>query len=883
MSSNPTHERGTPSFAGVVLSLFFVSGALGLIYEVVWLRMLILIFGSTHFAVSTVLTAFMGGLALGAFVLGRKIDTRWDPVTVYGILEIGIGIYALTVPYLFKLLIPLSQVLWTQFSPSFYVFSLLRFLFVGAALLLPCAFMGGTLPVLSRFISRRGDEIGLSVGMLYGVNTFGAVVGAAVTGFALVPGLGVQRTIYLAAALNVILGAAALSVARRGASASRPQGSPTSSESRTPLPASLKLILFIFACSGFIAMVYEISWTRVLALVIGSSVYAFTVMLTTFLIGLAVGASLMSRVADRLGAKWGEEGIAAIMAGTGITAFGTLLLFHRLPYAFSVAFHRIHGGAGASREQILLFALEFAMAAAVMLPPTILLGGMFPLVVRICGEALPLVGRTVGTAYTANTVGTIFGSALAGFAILPLAGIQGSILLAILANLLLAAVLLASKQRAMRRQGSRGSIRLVAAGLSLAAGVALWLLCPSWNALLMNSGVYQYAADMSASDLTSEGFYDYTQGDFELLFYREGVTAAVMVAGEKHTKDIWLSVNGKIDASSFGDLQTQLLSGHLPLLFADRHDDVVVIGYASGITVGAVTQHDIKSLTAVEIEPAILEASEKFKEYNHDPLSNPRVRVVTGDGRNFLLVTPDRYDVIISEPSNPWMTVASNLFTREFFELGRQRLRPGGVFAQWLQLYGMQPSDLRALARTFASVFPNVLVFNTIPDADIVLLGSEEPLVFETGKLTARMSDLDVALDLGRVRVFSVPDLLTYFIMGTRELREFAGEGDLNTDDNALIEFHAPRSLHFETRQENRGAIQAHAADPLDLYVDRPSAPELIALRYQDMAEAYLRRGMNDTAAKSIERALSLHDSEEGRILQARIREAAEKKAHRPS
>lgn len=893
MSSNASNARGTPSFAGVVLSLFFVSGSLGLLYEVVWLRMLILVFGSTHFAVSTVLTAFMGGLALGAWFLGRKIDAKWEPVRVYGILEIGIGVYALAVPHLFKLLIPLSQGLWARFSPSFYVFSLLRFFFVGAVLILPCALMGGTLPVLSRFISRRGEDIGLDVGTLYSINTFGAVVGAAVTGFALIPGLGVQRTIYLAAGLNMILGASALLVARAGAAAppAMPPVRAGSPASKVPLPRSLKLVLLVFACSGFLAMVYEIAWTRVLALIIGSSVYAFTVMLTTFLIGLAAGASLMSRIADRLGARWGEEGIAAIMAGTGVAASGTLLLFHRLPYAFSLAFHRIHGGASPGREQALLFALEFLMAAAVMLPPTILLGGMFPLIVRICGEALPLVGRTVGTAYTANTVGTIFGSALAGFAILPLAGIQGSILLAIVANLLLAAVLLLRKgwkprppERALSTPpGGARRTYLLAATLCVVAGAALWSMAPSWNALLMNSGVYQYAADMSETDLTADGFYKYTQGDFNLLFYKEGVTAAVMVAGEKLTRDIWLSVNGKIDASSFGDLPTQLLSGHLPLLLADRPEDVVVIGYASGITVGAVTQHDIRSLTAVEIEPAILEASQKFNEYNHDPLSNPKVKVVTGDGRNFLLVTPDRYDVIISEPSNPWMTVASNLFTREFFELGRRRLKPGGVFAQWIQLYGMQPSDLRALARTFASVFPDVLVFNTIPDADIVLLGSEKPLLFDTAKLGERMSELDIALDLGRVRVFGVPDLLTYFIMGTEELRAFAGEGELNTDDNALIEFHAPRSLHFETRQQNRKEILEHVADPLNLYADRPAAPELKSIHYQDLAEAFLRRGMTDAARRAIEKALFLHDSEEGRSLEARIHDAAEKLAHKPS
>jgi len=833
--------------------------------------MLILIFGSTHFAVSTVLTAFMGGLALGAYFLGRWIDRRWDPITVYGLLEMGIGLYALLVPFLFTLLLPVSRWLWLAFSPSFYVFSILRFIFVGALLVLPCAFMGGTLPVLSRFVSRRGESMGLGVGTLYGVNTFGAVVGTAATGFALIPSLGVQRSIYLAATLNLLLGGAALLLARKARSEA-PEPS-AAGGGRVTIPGTLKMILFAFGCSGFIAMLYEIAWTRVLALIIGSSVYAFTVMLTTFLIGLAAGASLMSRFADRLALRWGSTAVAALMAGTGTAAFGTLLLFHRLPYFFSLAFHWIHSNASPAREQLLLFSLEFFLAAAVMLPPTFLLGGMFPLIVRLCGDALPLVGRSVGTAYASNTAGTILGSALGGFAVVPFAGIQGSILIAIVMNLLLAALLVATQRAHPLR------LRFPAAALCVLAGVGLWMHQPKWNALLMNSGVYQYAADMEESDLTAAGFYQYTQGDFDLHFYKEGVTATVMVAGERSTRDIWLSVNGKIDASSYGDLQTQILSGHLPVLFADDPRDVVVIGYASGITVGAVTQHEIRSLTAVEIEPAILEASREFKEHNHDPLSDPRVKVVTADGRNFLLVTPDRYDVIISEPSNPWMTVASNLFTREFFEVGRERLNPGGVFAQWLQLYGMQPVDLKALARTFASVFPNVLVFNTIPEADLVLLGSERPLRFDSETLGRRMSALDIAVDLGRVRVFGVPDLMSYFLMGTRELRAFAGEGPLNTDDNALIEFHAPRSLHFETRDENRKALIAHAADPLDYVVHPPSSPEEKAIYFGHLAESFLRRGMVVSAGQVIEKALALHDTEEGRALQGRIREAAEKRA----
>ncbi len=866
--------RGISHLPGLILLLFFVSGALALIYEVVWLRMLVLIFGSTHFAVSTVLTAFMAGLALGAYLLGRQIDRRWNPVAVYGLLEIGIGLYALIVPLLFELLVPISRWLWLSWRPSFYAFSFLRFLFVGAVLIVPTAMMGGTLPVLSRFVTRQRDSMGLSVGTLYGLNTFGAVAGTAFTGFLLIPALGVQRTVYLAAALNLLLGMVALLLSRR-ARAEAPPPAPAAAAPRAAgrLPVRLKLVLLVFALSGFVAMVYEVAWTRVLALVIGSSVYAFTVMLTTFLVGLAAGASIMSRLADRLAERRGMETIAAVMAGTGVTAFGTLLLFHRLPYAFSLAFHWIHGQKAPGSEQFLLFALEFIIAALVMLPPTLFLGGMFPIVVRICGGVLPLVGRSVGVAYASNTIGTIFGSALGGFALLPLLGIQGSIVASILVNLALAIVLLLAAPE------GRSRVRVGLAGLCAVAGAGILFLLPQWNVLLMNSGVYQYAASMLESDLTEEGFYEYTQKYFDLRYYKEGVVATVMVAGELTTNDIWLSVNGKIDASSYGDLQTQLLSGHLPVLLAADPTDVLVIGYASGITVGSVLQHPVGSLTAVEIEPAIIEASEEFKEHNHDPLSDPRVKVVTADGRNFLLVTRDRYDVIISEPSNPWMTVASNLFTKEFFEIGRGRLNPGGVFCQWLQLYGMQPSDLRALVRTFSRVFPNVLVFNTIRDSDLLLMGSEEPIALDLERFAGVISELDVAVDLGRVKVFDVYDLLTYFMMGTEEVRAYAGEGPLNTDDNALIEFHAPRSLHFQTRQENRRALLAHAVDPIEYLSETPSSPEALADHYRRMAKAFLQRGMLRSGKEAIATALLHAESDEALAIQARILEAAEERA----
>ncbi len=865
-------RAGAGGLPALVLFLFFISGALGLIYEVVWLRVLILVFGSTHFAVSTVLTAFMAGLAIGAYMLGRQIDRRWNPLVVYGVFEIAIGLYALAIPAIFSLLEPVGRWLWREFSPEFYTFSVLRFVFVGAVLVVPTSLMGGTLPALSRFVTRRRERIGLSVGSLYGVNTFGAVAGTACTGFLLVPRLGVARTIAVAAALNVVVGMVALGLAWRRRSGERVEGTraerakEAAAAGAPRLPGQVKLLLGVFALSGFLAMVYEIAWTRVLVLIIGSSVYAFTIMLTTFLVGLAVGAVGMSWLADRVGARRGTEGVAAIMAATGVTAFATLTLFQELPYWFTVAFNRIDLADPTGTGRTLLFGVEFGLAALVMLPPTLFLGGMFPLVVRVCGQTLELVGRSVGTAYASNTVGTIFGSALGGFVVVPLLGIQGSVVAAAMVNLVLAAAVLVA------RPGGAGRWRAVVAAGCVAAAAGVWFVRPSWNVLLMNSGLYQYAPavkELSREELRQEG----TLGRDEILFYEEGVTATVLVARNKESGDLSLSVDGKVDASSHGDLGTQLLSGHLPMLFARDPKDVLVIGYASGITVGAVTRYPIESLTAVEIEAAVIEASKAFSEHNHDPLSDPRVEIVTADGRNFLLATGERYDVITSEPSQPWRTIAANLFTKEYYEAARRRLKPGGVFCAWLQLYSLPPDLLRTMVRTFASVYPHVSVFMPISFYDLLLLGSEEPLAADLERIRLRLARKEVRDDLARLELGSAMDLLTYHLLDDAGARAFAGEGRFNTDDNAVVEFQAPLFMHAATHIPNARALVRHLVDPLAGARGLPAEPAAAAAVYTDLARAFFKRQAAGRAVTMLNRAQEIHATEAAASLIVEIQE----------
>ena len=856
------HPRPMPQRAAIFL-LFFVSGALGLVYEVLWLRMLILVFGSTQFAVSTILTAFMGGLALGSYLFGRIVDRRTDPVRLYGLLEIGIGLYAIAVPFLFEQLVPVYRFIWNQFEPDFFVFSLLRFLFVLAVLIVPTTLMGGTLPILSKFLVTREESIGLSVGSLYAVNTFGAVAGTALTGFVLIPSWGTSRTIMLAAGLNLVVGLAAFLVWRAGVS---PVDSSRLRDTAGPaIPPEARLILWVLGGSGFVAMIYEIVWTRVLALIIGSSVYAFTIMLTTFLVGLAVGAAVVSRIADRLKGRFAIEGMIALLTGTALAAFGTLLLFPELPYQFARIYHDIRG------SNTWIFSLKFGMAFAVMLPPTLLLGGLFPLAIRYCAPHVEKLGRSVGMVYASNTLGTILGSFISGFFLIPHIGIQNSLLLAILLDLALAAVLVVGATGALRAMtGWPLRRRVVGAVLLVLLGAGLWFGAPAWNTLVMNSGVYQYADDMEEADLTREGFNRFMIEDIDLKFYKEGMTTSVMVVRERSSGVYLLAVNGKIDASSEGDLPTQLLSGHIPLLMNQDPKEILVIGFASGITVGSAAQHPIEKLTAVEIEPAILDASHFFDPFNHRPLEDPRVRAIRNDGRNYMLVTSDKYDVIISEPSNPWMTVASNLFTREFFELGRTRLKPGGVFGQWLQLYGMSPLDLQSLTATFHSVFPHVLVFNTIEDADLLLIGADHPLTIDMEAMARRMSDLSVKVDLMRLRIATPQDILSYLVFGTNEMDRFTGGAPLNTDDNALIEFHAPKSLHYETRGANTVELMKVLVDPTTYTVGLDDPGQRRA-HYLSLADAYRRRSLFSRAREMLSTVPGLAESLEGQELIRKI------------
>ncbi|MCS6903697.1 MAG: fused MFS/spermidine synthase, partial [Candidatus Bipolaricaulota bacterium] len=387
------------------------------------------------------------------------------------------------------------------------------------------------------------------------------------------------------------------------------------------------------------------------------------------------------------------------------------------------------------------------------------------------------------------------------------------------------------------------------------------LFTPDWNRLVMSSGMFQYAPRLKPPQ-APEGYIP-TRADFdryvnrlEILFYKEGYSGTITVAWEKTipsqklgdqiVDSILLINNGKIDASSYSDMPTQIFSGHVGLMLHPNPKDVLVIGLASGTTAGSALQHPIERLTTVEIEEAVVEASRQFDFVNNKPLDDSRSTLIVNDGRNYLLVTPQQYDVIISEPSNPWMSGPSNLFTQEFFKIVRRKLKDDGLFVQWVQMYSMSPENMRALIATVRSVFPYIYVFNTLLGADLLLVSSGRPVEFDIERLGERLEREAVQRDLARIGITSVAEFLAYFRLGSDEITELVRGAPLNTDDNALIEFAAPKDLYRLTGALNHRMI-TQATKGIAHYLSNLSEGERAEF-FQQLSAAYAKRGLRTEA-----------------------------------
>lgn len=813
----------------LLIPLFFLSGATSLVYETIWGRALHLVFGTSQVAIATVLAAFMGGLSLGGLLGARYADRIAKPLLVYGVLEGIIGVYALLFPLLLKAVTPIYLGFWAAFEPSPLVFSSFQTLLVGLLILIPTTCMGATLPLLARFVTTRLDQAGRRVGLLYGVNTFGAVAGTFLAGFVLLPWLGLFHTTCLAAGANLLLLAASLVLSRQADGEVPPVVEDTGGE---PPPAPDKALLMVVTLAGCASLIYELSWFRLMTLTLGASTYAFSTMLLAFLTGIGGGGWLGGLAADRILARRGRVGVLVGLAltqiGVAVTTWLMMYGFEQLPYLYVELFDLIEGKEG------FFWPTWLALSMAVMTPPAVLMGAAFTLAVRSLVAGTGSLAGPVGKVYGLNTIGAIVGSLGAALILLPSLQVVGTITFANGINVLAAAIALGAAWMVGGRK--RTPRYAVAGGCTLGIVVAGLAFPPPWEPLLMTAGMFKYVTELA--ERSRAHVRRYAVEPYDLLYYEEGLSSVVTVAQNRKTGNIWLANNGKVDASTTSDMPTQVMVGHLPFFFGREVDTAAVIGLASGITAGAVTLHpEPERIDLIELEPAIFEASHFFDEHNHRPLEDPRVVPVINDARNHVMLTPPAtYDIVVSEPSNPWLTGVSNLFTREFFELGKSRLTEGGIWSQWVQMYGMGTEEVRALLNTFCEVFPHVALFATIEDADLVILGSDAPLVLDIEGLEQVIATRpDVAAELKLIEVDNAYDLLTYFQMERDTLEEFTLGARMNTDDNMFIEFQAPKRLYEETSAHNYRVLLNEA---------RPALQALRTLGdYKAFSRAYAERG----------------------------------------
>ncbi len=760
-----------PALLGAV---FFLSGSAGLVYQVVWGRLLVLVFGSTTIAVTTVLAVFMGGLALGGALGGRVAARIRRPLAAYAAIEVAVAAYALAIPWLLTAAVPVYQTLWSQVAESSVLVLGARLVLVAAILAVPTVLMGATLPVISRAVAEGATSVVGRVGALYAANTAGAIAGAVGTGFLLLPAIGVTRTIYVAAAGNLVAAATAWMVARRGFDADREAGRPTDGPVAPTDRATVRRVVVTLGVSGAAALINEVVWSRALSLVLGSSVYAFSAMLATFLSGLAAGAAcgtwLVRRTAPR------QALLGAVQIGVAMASLVTVALLSQLPFVLIASVRAM----GPDAMSVVQFALSFL----VMFAPTFGFGLVFPVALHLVANDPRAIGAVVGRLYAVNTAGAIAGAVLAGFVLVPFVGVRASLLVAVAACLALGVWLIAGDRSIPRRLAFGGSLGAIGLVVIAAANV------PPWSAVLMSSGVYwNLPRYLAVAEREGVDGVKARLGHGRTLYEREGLTATVVVTRSDEDGRV-LTINGRTES---GDpfMRTQVAIGHWPLWFARSVERVLVIGLGSGATTGSVLRYPVGRVDVVELERAVIEASREFEPENGHPLADPRVRVWSEDGRNFLLLSPDRYDVIVSQPSLPWVAGAATLFTEEFFAVAASRLQPGGVFGQWVTADAMGPDELRAVLAAFVRSFPYFIAVEPTP-GDLFFVGSPSPLVLDPARVEAAFADPRIGPDLTRVDFSSPRDLYATLVGHSGTITPLLHGVVPNRDDNVAVEFSGP-------------------------------------------------------------------------------------------
>jgi spermidine synthase len=773
---------GTP-YSNMILLLFFCSGATALIYEVVWSKYLALMFGSTIQAQTVVLAVFMGGLALGNRLIGSRSDLLRQPLAVYGYIEVLIGLYA----FFFNVIYSAADNVFVGVGSKIFERGLLLLGLKGllsvSLLVLPTVLMGGTLPLLAAWLQKESSDPGRRSARFYSVNSLGAVFGAGLAGFFLVPGLGMISTLQMTALANVIVGITAVFLARREVSESNEEEdtNPPAPEAAEPLtPTQIAWSGVLVAVTGGVAMGLEVLASRSLSLIFGASLQAFAIVLMAFILGIGVGSAIIA--SPRAGRLHKPRTTILLLFCAALCLGAFVVGIEEL----TILYAKARTGLAATEvgyfyHQILLSVISILVLGL----PAALLGSVLPLWIRLLAGSSSSWGDRVGRLLTWNTLGAVVGVLLTGFVLMPTLGLRGAIGgLAILLSLLAALA-------AWLQHEERPAIVSV-----LLSGALLWI-CVSggdgWRHIL-GSGVFR----LRATDV-SWNLMDSRKRQIEILFYEDASDATVSVeTGKNKTGEIdrVLRINGKPDASTRGDLSTQYLMAHLPMLARPESKEAFVLGFGSGITAGALLGHPIERLTIAENCKPILKAGKLFEAWNRGVLTNSRTRVCYEDGRTVLRLDPQRYDVILSEPSNPWLAGVGSVFSQEFYRTVASRLKDDGIMAQWFHSYEMSDGIVFLVLRTFSSVFPFVEIWDT-QEGDMILLGGKRPWKSSPEIYRQVYSRELPRQDLEILGLKTPESILTRQIASQVTGFAIAGEGPMQSDGFPILEYAAPKAFYF--------------------------------------------------------------------------------------
>lgn len=809
-------QKGASSFGEkLCMLLFTLSGSTSLIYEVIWERQFTTVLGASSYAVMIVLAVFMAGLGIGAWSFGHIADrlSKNKLVFFYVIVEFLIGLYALIFPFILNLGEKVFVQLFSEMEINQFQMNLIRFCVAFGILIIPTTLMGATLPILTRYITHENSTISLTISRLYGLNTLGAFLGVVLSGYFLIPSFGLRFTTVIAACINFLISAIFfLFHFVRGKFLlknsliminSKPHRI-LSKKDTQEITSSFQLVLIIaFALSGFAAMLYEVAWTRTLTMILGTTTFSFTTMLALFLLGLALGSLLFSVFSNVMKLK---SLYTIIQFVTSLLVVITIPIFDKIPFMY-LSLHEAMGG-GWFNTQI----LRFCLAGIVMLPPTIAMGLAYPTLNGMIAANIDTLGQKVGTIYAINTLGSVLGAICAGLILIPLLGLKYTLLLG--ASLHLLSGLITSEISKFSDFYSRRMIYFLIAMTAL-IGVSFG---GSWSPKILSSGVYVYAnqyLDMKkrvkntlglkqTSFLESWKIWEMAMNQYELLYYDHG-TASTVAVMERSDGVRFLTIDGKTDASTgkLHDMKTQIMLGQLPLLFHNSPQEVFVVGFGSGVTAGSILTHPVKKVECAELSAEVIRASSYFTDVNGSPLEDKRIMVRQRDARNVLQTSPQLYDIIVSQPSNPWISGQSSLFSKEWYELVARRLRTDGILAQWLPAYHMSKYDLRIIIKTMHTVFPFITMWTSGSTGELILIAqTSQQLKLNHNRIRSLLKNELIAGQILQAGIDPNKLIEETFLMNSQETTQFLSKKGSNyvslpqnSDDNLITEFSGPKHM----------------------------------------------------------------------------------------